>query len=152
MKRWFAGLIFLVASHVWADDPCAAIGIAGTYNRAGSCDSRSMIYPFEITTIPVPDRELLARLINNQVGLRADLKIATDKLTAAVDALAKVSMVLVENNDKWQKATLNQTINAINAMPTKLAEEKALQTVLLAIIKEQLLKDSGFLDAVKKSP
>lgn len=152
MKRWFAGLIFLVASHVWADDPCAAIGIAGTYNQAGFCDWQSVNYPFQITSTPVPDRELLARLINNQVGLRADLKIATDKLTVAVDALAKVSLVLVENNDKWQKATLSQTINAINAMPTKLAEEKSLQTVLLAIIKEQLLKDGGFLDAVKKSP
>lgn len=155
MKRLFIGLFFLLTSNAWADDPCAAIGKPGTYNPGGTCDHGDVFG--KLTQIGIPDRELLARMINNQVtqqneiaGLRNDLKTATDRLSAAVDALTKVSVALMENNDKWQKATLNQTINSINAMPEKLAEEKLLQAVLVTTIKEQLVKDAGFLDSVTK--
>jgi hypothetical protein len=147
----------LMSSARAADEPCDAFYgpeffVSGTL---GGCAKKAP--PFDVKPVPT-ETNMRARMIINQAkqiaelqSLRAELKLATDKLTEAVNALTKVSTDLVANNNTWQKTTLQETIAAINAMPARLAQEESLQKVLLVTLKEQLEKDTHFVEAVKNA-
>ena len=135
----FGGVIF-------ADDPCKALDLSGTY-----VDNSGLGNGFCGQT-PVRNAELIARVINNQKAETDALQKAIDGLTKAVSALDTTSKNLVTADLKWQKETLDKTIAAVDKIPATLAAQKNLQDVLIAAIKEQLLKDATFLDAVRKAP
>ena len=147
--------IYIFFNNVWAADPCATLGIAGTYNAAGkNCQVPRVLQTPLIT--PLLDQNLFARIIVNQGtqinqmgALITNLQNAIAGLTQAVNNLSSVSQALITNNDKWQKVTLDQTISSINEMPSMLAQAKDLQTILAATIKQQLVKDSGFIEALR---
>jgi hypothetical protein len=148
-----AGLLLLTTGAVFADNPCEAIGVAGTLRPAGG--AQECITGPNVANgdgRPIRDLELLARIINNQKAEITAMTAAIDKLTKAVEALEATSKSLVANDKKWQADTLNSTIAAVDKVPAKLAADKGLQDVLLAAIKDRLLKDPTFLEAVKKAP
>jgi hypothetical protein len=165
VKIW-AILILANTNAVWADDPCKLADILMedhqiqparddiSYNKGLKvCEvKRGGQAPL---TYVIDELIVLARIVkattnteNNVNSLRNEMAAAVNALTRAVEQLTTVSNALKANNDKWQQETLNKTISAIDEMPSKLAKVDELQNVLVNAIKEKLLIDAKFIDAV----
>ena len=143
------GLLLLLGVSLSADDPCALLGLKEPYRGSvggGQCGN------FGQNPDGFNDSELLARIINNQKAEIVALNSAIDGLTKAVASLESTSKNLVAADQKWQADTLNTTIAAVDKVPATLAAEKSLQDVLVAAIKDKLLKDPAFIEAVKNAP
>ncbi len=62
MKQLWAGFLIVLASNVWADNPCAALDIAGNWFISDSTCGASEYFGGPIQKKPVHEFELLARL------------------------------------------------------------------------------------------
>jgi hypothetical protein len=141
-------LLLLLGGTLFADDPCAVLGLAGPYDdtgtNAGTCGSG--------LKVRISNAHLLARIINNQQAEIKALKDSIDALTKAVASLEPASKNLVAADQKGQADTLKSAVAAVDKLPGTGAAEKSLEDILLAAIREKLLKDPTFLEAVKKAP
>jgi hypothetical protein len=141
-------LLLLVGGTLFADDPCAVLGLAGPYDdtgtNAGTCGAG--------LKVRISNANLLARIINNQQAEIKALKDGIDALTKAVASLQSANKNLVAADQKAPPDPLNSAVAALDESPGTLAAEKSLDDILLAAIREKLLKDPAFLAAVKKAP
>ena len=152
-----AGLLIFFAGAAYADDPCKAIGVTGRFRTPETgrpVPNQECIEgnPPNGSGRPILELELLARIINNQEKEIIALKTVIDDLTKAVTALDTTSKSLVANDKKWRLDTLDSTIAKIDKLPAAIAGQKALQDILMAALKEKLVKDSAFLDALRRTP
>lgn len=150
--RYTTGLLLLLAGTLYAaaDDPCQVAGIGGRFDVNSN---RCVEMPgTNGGTAAISPLQLLARIIVKQDNEMNELKTAIASLATAVQSLQKISTDLVASDQKWKADSLDKTINAVDKMPATLAAEKTLQAILIAAVKEQLIKDPTFLEAVKKAP
>jgi hypothetical protein len=142
------GLLLLAGGTLFADDPCAVLGLAGPYDdigmNAGTCGNG--------LKVRVSNANLLARIINNQQAEIKALKDSIDALTKAMASLESTGKNLVATDPKPQRDTANSIIAPGDKSAGTPAAEQNLQDLLLGAIKEKLLKDPTFLEAVKKAP
>ena len=142
------GLLLLVGGTLFGDDPCAVLGLAGPYDdigmNAGTCGAG--------LKVRISNANLLARIINNQQAEIKALKDGIDALTKAVASLESANKNLAAADQKGQRDTLNSGAAVVDKLPGTVAAEKSLEDILLAALKEKLLKDPGFLEALRKAP
>ena len=142
------GLLLLVGGTLFGDDPCAVLGLAGPYDdigmNAGTCGSG--------LKVRVSNANLLARIINNQQAEIKAIKDGIDALTKAVASLESANKNLAAADQKGQAETPGSGTAVPDKSPGIVAAEKSLEGMLLAALKDKLLKDPGFLEALKKTP
>lgn len=145
-------------------DPCQVLGIKAPFsdlNGSAGCIGNSGFpnnqYYFAARTDQV-SLMLAARtitelrsLISEIQGLRAEMRDYKISLTQAKASLDATTKATTESQEAWRKTALQQTLADVERIPARMASDNGLRLALLALLREELPKDSQFIQAVREA-
>lgn len=138
-----------------AVDPCQFVGKQGFFEE----NNEDCWLPKDGIRRPSPTRTgkaapqyflteqalILQEINKNMLEINQTISV----LKQSVDALNKVSQGLIDENTKWKINTLQATLDRIDGIPVKLADNKILVDTLAAKLAAQLENDPEFLAKVR---
>lgn len=147
-------------------DPCKVLAVGGTFSSIsgipGCVVQPQFGFPNGQPSFTARDQELnlmlsarmaseLRALIGELQGLRKEMYDYKVALAQAKAGFEQASKDATSSQETWRKTALEQTLKDVERIPSRLATDNGLRQALLTMIKEDLPKDSTFLQAVREA-
>jgi hypothetical protein len=92
----------------------------------------------------------LRTLIGEIRGLRTEMREYQQKLAQAKAEYDTAIKTTTASQESWQAKALNDTLESVEKIPARLALDKNLREALLASLKDELPKDSDFIETLRQ--
>lgn len=92
----------------------------------------------------------LRTLIAEIRGLRAEMREYQQKLAQAKAEYDIAIKTTTASQESWQAKALNDTLESVEKIPARLALDKNLREALLTSLKDELPKDSDFIETLRQ--